>query len=184
MDCMVALPGQLFYSTQIPACLWFLARRRSARGARSRGAELLFVDARRLGRMVTRRHRELTQAEIARIANTYRAWRGAGGTGDYEDVPGFCRSAPLEEIPEARVRAPSGPLRGCRASRRGREPLWNEDEAARLGVEGTGGGGDAVGRRDCEEPRRARLRDGEMTPIDYSKLRLSLQRLVEQHEIS
>ena len=59
---------------------------------------MLFVDARRLGRMVTRRHRELTEADIARIANTYRAWRDGGSTSEYEDVPGFCRSAPLEEV--------------------------------------------------------------------------------------
>ena len=98
VDCMVALPGQLFYSTPIPACLWFLARRRFSGGARKRGDAVLFVDARRLGRMVTRRHRELTEAEIVRIANTYRAWRGADGAGEYEDLPGFCRSAPLEEV--------------------------------------------------------------------------------------
>ena len=88
VDCMVALPGQLFYSTQIPACLWFLARTRTRRG------EILFVDARRLGRMVDRTHRELTDTDIARIAETYRAWRGAG----YADVPGFCKSAPLAEV--------------------------------------------------------------------------------------
>ncbi|MXW72149.1 MAG: SAM-dependent DNA methyltransferase [Acidobacteria bacterium] len=98
VDCMVALPGQLFYSTQIPACLWFLSRRRFGGGLRDRRGEVLFVDARRLGRMVSRRHRQLTDAEIARIADTYHAWRGGKVAGDYEDVPGFCRSAPLEEI--------------------------------------------------------------------------------------
>ncbi len=98
VDCMVALPGQLFYSTQIPACLWFLSRRRFGRGLRDRRGEVLFVDARKLGRMVSRRHRELTDEEIARIADTYHAWRGEAGTGDYEDVPGFCRTAPLDEV--------------------------------------------------------------------------------------
>ncbi|MCY3747122.1 MAG: class I SAM-dependent DNA methyltransferase [Acidobacteria bacterium] len=98
VDCMVALPGQLFYSTQIPACLWFLSRRRFGGGRRDRRGEVLFVDARRLGRMVSRRHRQLTDVEIARIADTYHAWRGGKGAGDYADVPGFCRSAPLEEI--------------------------------------------------------------------------------------
>ena len=90
VDCMVALPGQLFYSTQIPACLWFLARNRGRR------EEVLFIDARTLGAMVDRTHRELTEHDIALIANTYHAWRS--GSEDYEDTPGFCKSAPLEEV--------------------------------------------------------------------------------------
>ena len=192
VDCMVALPGQLFYSTQIPACLWFLARDRTggaatgvgavgagnagagnagagiarigttgagmagagtvgagtaragiaersrpfrdigsrpapaadSRGAgaaapagtatagtaatagvavrsrpfRDRRGEVLFIDARQLGRMVDRTHRELTDADIARIADTYHAWRGEAGAGDYADVPGFCKAASLEEV--------------------------------------------------------------------------------------
>ncbi len=98
VDCMVALPGQLFYSTQIPACLWFLARDRSGGKFRDRGGEILFVDARALGRMVDRTHRELTEDEIGRIANTYHAWRGGEGGGEYADVPGFCRNASLEEV--------------------------------------------------------------------------------------
>ena len=170
VDCMVALPGQLFYSTQIPACLWFLARDRTggaaagvgaagaeiartgttgagpvgagtaragvaersrpfrdtgsrsapatdSRGAgavtagtatagaaersrrfRDRRGEVLFIDARNLGRMVDRTHRELTDEDIARIADTYHAWRGEAGAGDYADVPGFCKAASLEEV--------------------------------------------------------------------------------------
>ena len=98
VDCMVALPGQLFYSTQIPACLWFLARDRRERKCRDRQGDILFIDARALGRMVDRTHRELTDEDIVRIADTYHEWRsGAGGSG-YADVPGFCRSAPLEEV--------------------------------------------------------------------------------------
>jgi len=98
VDCMVALPGQLFYSTQIPACLWFLARDRRDGGFRDRHDEILFVDARNLGRMVDRTHRELTDEDIARIADTYHAWRGEKGAGDYADTPGFCKSAALEEV--------------------------------------------------------------------------------------
>jgi type I restriction enzyme M protein len=98
VDCMVALPGQLFYSTQIPACLWFLARDRKNGKFRDRRGHVLFIDARRLGRMVDRTHRELTNEDIARIAGTYHAWRGEKEAGDYTDVPGFCKSATLEEI--------------------------------------------------------------------------------------
>ncbi len=90
VDCMVALPGQLFYSTQIPACLWFLARGRERRG------EVLFIDARQMGQMLARTQRELTDEDIKRIAATYHAWRG--GSDDYADEPGFCKSASLDEI--------------------------------------------------------------------------------------
>ena len=98
MDCIVALPGQLFYSTQIPVCLWFLARDRRGGKYRDRRSEVLFIDGRRLGRMVDRTHRELTDEDIARIADAYHAWRGEKDTGEYADVPGFCKSATLEEI--------------------------------------------------------------------------------------
>jgi type I restriction enzyme M protein len=98
VDCMVALPGQLFYSTQIPACLWFLARARKNGKFRDRRGHVLFIDARKLGRMVDRTHRELTDEDIARIANTYHAWRAEKGAGEYADVSGFCKSAPLEEV--------------------------------------------------------------------------------------
>jgi type I restriction enzyme M protein len=98
VDCMVALPGQLFYSTQIPACLWFLARDRRNGKFRDRRGQVLFIDGRKLGRMVDRTHRELTDEDIARIAITYHAWRGEKEAGKYADVPGFCKSAPLEEV--------------------------------------------------------------------------------------
>ncbi|MGE3578215.1 MAG: type I restriction-modification system subunit M [Vicinamibacterales bacterium] len=98
VDCMVALPGQLFYSTQIPVCLWFLARNKKNGRFRDRRGETLFIDARKLGTMADRTHRELTDADIAKIAGTYHAWRGDKDAGDYADVPGFCKRATLEDI--------------------------------------------------------------------------------------
>ena len=93
VDCIVALPGQLFRSTQIPACLWFLSRAPSpGGGARGRDGETLFIDARKLGHLVDRTRRDLSPEDIARVANTYHAWRG-GGSGKFVDVPGFCKSA-------------------------------------------------------------------------------------------
>ena len=97
VDCMVALPGQLFYSTQIPVCLWFLARDKRNHRFRDRRAEVLFIDARRMGSLVDRTHRELTEEDIARIASTYHAWRGDTGAGEYQGLPGFVHSATLEE---------------------------------------------------------------------------------------
>ena len=99
VDCMVALPPQLFYSTQIPACLWFLTRSKAANGRyRDRRRCTLFIDARKLGTLVDRTHRELSDEEIARIAATYHAWRGEQDAGEYADIPGFCKSATTEEI--------------------------------------------------------------------------------------
>ncbi len=98
VDCMVALPGQLFYSTQIPVCLWFLARSKKNGRFRDRRGETLFLDARKLGTMVDRTHRELNDADVAKIAGTYHAWRGDAEAGKYEDVPGFCKSATLDDI--------------------------------------------------------------------------------------
>lgn len=96
VDCMVALPAQLFYNTMIPACLWFLARDRTNHKFRNRSNEILFIDARKLGTMINRRNKEFTNEDIAKIAGTYHAWRGEGG--DYEDQPGFCKAATLDEV--------------------------------------------------------------------------------------
>jgi type I restriction enzyme M protein len=98
VDCMVALPGQLFYSTQIPVCLWFLARSKKNGRFRDRVGETLFIDARKLGSMVDRTHRELTDDDLANIAGTYHAWRGDKDAGDYVDLPGFCKAANLDDI--------------------------------------------------------------------------------------
>ena len=100
VDCMVALPGQLFYATQIPVCLWFLTRSKSNSRFRDRRGETLFIDARKLGTMIDRVHRILTDDDIAKIAGTYHAWRGDKGAGKYQDIPGFCKSAPLDDIRE------------------------------------------------------------------------------------
>ena len=101
VDCMIALPGQLFYSTQIPACLWFLARNKNPGGdGRDRRGEVLFIDARKLGHMIDRTRKEFSDEDIARITDTYRAWRGAPEAAPHEDEPGFCKSATLAEIRE------------------------------------------------------------------------------------
>ena len=98
VDCMVSMPGQLFYSTQIPVCLWFLTRNKSNGRFRKRTGETLFIDARKLGSMIDRVHRELTEEDIQRISDTYHAWRGDKSAGNYEDIPGFCKSATLDDI--------------------------------------------------------------------------------------
>jgi len=101
VDCVIALPGQLFYTTPIPACLWFLTRNKGAdkqRGFRARQGKTLFIDARKMGPLIDRTHRELTAEEIGEIAGAYHAWRGEKDAGKYEDIPGFCKSATLEEI--------------------------------------------------------------------------------------
>jgi type I restriction enzyme M protein len=96
VDCMVALPGQLFYSTQIPACLWFLARNKNPGGkSRDRRSEVLFIDARKLGTLVDRTRKEFSYDDIAKIAGAYHAWRDGRS---YDDAPGFCKAAKLEEI--------------------------------------------------------------------------------------
>jgi type I restriction enzyme M protein len=98
LDCMIALPGQLFYTTPIPVCLWFVTRNKANGKFRDRRRQTLFIDARKMGSLVDRIHRDLSDEEIARIARTYHAWRGEKDAGKYEDVPGFCKSATTEEI--------------------------------------------------------------------------------------
>lgn len=98
VDCMVALPGQLFYATQIPVCLWFLAKYEKNGRFRDRRGETLLIDARKLGVLKNRVQRELTDADVERIAGTYHAWRGDKGASQYADVPGFCKAARLEDV--------------------------------------------------------------------------------------
>lgn len=123
VDCMVALPGQLFYSTQIPACLWFLARDRKNSRFRDRRGEVLFIDTRKLGRMADRTHRELTDEDVARIATAYHAWRGEKTAGEYKDEPGFCKSASLDEIRKhSHVLTPGGYV-GAEKQEEDKEPF-------------------------------------------------------------
>ena len=145
VDCMVALPGQLFYSTQIPACLWFLARNR--RGQPSSGArdQILFIDARKLGRMADRTHRELTEEDVARIVDTYHAWRnrvpssskeeeqGESVSGEYADIPGFCKSAALDEVRRHGHVLTPGRYVGAEAQEEDGEPF--EDKMKRLAMQ-------------------------------------------------
>jgi len=123
VDCMIALPGQLFYTTQIPVCLWFLTKNKKAdsdRGYRNREGQTLFIDARKIGSMISRTQKELSAEDIAQIAETYHAWRSGACANDessmmndesktqhsepsthhstYEDVPGFCKSSTTEEV--------------------------------------------------------------------------------------
>jgi type I restriction enzyme M protein len=101
VDCMIALPGQLFYTTPIPVCLWFIAKSKkedSRRGFRNRQGETLFIDARNMGQMIDRTHKELTDDDIAEICRTYHSWRGEEKDGVYKDVSGFSKSVALSEI--------------------------------------------------------------------------------------
>jgi type I restriction enzyme M protein len=127
VECIVALPGQLFYTTQIPVSLWFLNRNKrngSGRGNwRDRRREILFIDARQLGALVDRTHKELTDDDIGRIAGTYHAWRGEPDTGAYEDVPGFCASAKIDKIAENRFVLTPGRYVGSEGAEDDGEPM-------------------------------------------------------------
>lgn len=96
VDCIVALPKQLFYNTGIPACIWFISRKRAGNGDRKRTGEILFIDASEMGFMADRTHREFSDEDIAKISGTYHEWRRRDSK--YEDVKGFCKSANIEEI--------------------------------------------------------------------------------------
>jgi len=96
VDCMISLPGQLFYNTQIPVCLWFITREKKNHKYRNRSKQVLFIDARKMGKMIDRAHKEITDDEIKKISDVYHSWKNENG--DYKDVPGFCKSVDLEEI--------------------------------------------------------------------------------------
>ena len=137
VECIVALPPQLFYTTQIPVALWFLNRnKRNGSGHgnwRDRRGEILFIDARQMGRMVDRTHRELTEDDISRIVSIYHAWRGEPDAGGYEDVAGFCASASLTQVTDNRFVLTPGRYVGFEEAEDDGEPL--AEKIARLKVE-------------------------------------------------
>ena len=129
----VVLPSQLFYTTTIPVCLWFLTKDKSGKARRigpsvslrrPRYGEVLFIDARTLGHMVSRTNRELADADIARIVGTYHSWRGEDADlMPYEDVPGFCASVNLDTIREHQYILTPGRYVGSEAVEDDGEPL-------------------------------------------------------------
>jgi len=183
VDCMVALPGQLFYSTQIPVCLWFLTRNKkgepstSGRGQgegrlRNRKGETLFIDARKLGTLIDRVHRELTDADIAKIASTYHAWRGdaltpsplqgeggdGGRTVEYTDIPGFCKSSTTAEIAIHGYVLTPGRYVGAEEIEEDSEPF--EEKMARLVAELNGQFGESARLEQAIRENLARLGHG------------------------
>ena len=145
VDCMVALPGQLFYSTQIPACLWFLSRNRDRQG------EILFIDARKLGFMVDRTHRDFAPEDIARIARAYRAWRGEEGAERLRRCSRLLQERVAGRGSQARLCAHAGALRWGRGAGGRWRAFCGEDAAADGAVAGAAGRGAKAGRGYCGE---------------------------------
>lgn len=132
VDCMIALPGQLFYGSQIPVCLWFLARNKANGKFVDHRRKTLFIDARKLGYMADRTHRELSNDDITRVARTYHAWRGEKDAGKYDDMPGFCKSATSEEITARGYLLTPGRYVGAEAQEDEGEPF--EEKMNRLNI--------------------------------------------------
>ena len=130
VDCIVALPEKLFFNTGIPVCLWFVAKNRHGNGHRARQGEVLFIDARQLGRMETRTLRVLDDADVARVADTYHAWRSKSPAVPYEDVAGFCKVASLDELERHDFVLTPGRYVGAAEAEVDDEPI--EDKLARL----------------------------------------------------
>lgn len=97
VECIVTLPGQFFYSTQIPVCIWFMSKDKAKTGKRDRKNEILFIDARKLGFMADRTHKEFADKDIKKITQAFHTWRGTAED-DYEDVQGICKAVTLEEV--------------------------------------------------------------------------------------
>lgn len=130
VDAIVALPGQLFFGTQIPACLWILAKDKSngqaaGRTLRDRRQEVLFIDARKMGALIpgSRKQKQLSPEEIGRIAGAYHAWRGEMGDDAYADEPGFCKAATIDEIEDHNFVLTPGRYVGAGAAEEDGEPF-------------------------------------------------------------
>ena len=155
VECMVALPGQLFTNTQIPACIWFLTRNKGERnGYRSRKGETLFIDARNLGFMKDRVLRDFATEDIAKVAGTFHAWKKGEG---YEDIPGFCKAAKIEEIKKRDCVLTPGRL--CRGAAPGgrRRTVRGEDGAPDNHPQGAIRRGRSAGGGNPKEPVGAGL---------------------------
>ena len=130
VDCIITLPGQLFYSTQIPVCLWFIAKNKAPKGLRDRRKEVLFIDARKMGQMVDRTHREFQTEDIRKIADTYHAWRGQTEAGVYEDIKGFCKAVKVDDVVQHEYILTPGRYVGIEVIEEDGEPF--EDKMTRL----------------------------------------------------
>jgi type I restriction enzyme M protein len=136
VECIVAMPGQLFYTTAIPVCLWFLTKDKSDRKVKSerpqrkRTGEVLFIDARQMGHLITRKVKEFSDEEIARIVDIYHAWRGEPNLTPYEDISGFCASVNVQTIREHNHLLTPGRYVGTEEAEEDDEPL--DEKIARL----------------------------------------------------
>lgn len=133
VEAIITLPGQLFYSTQIPVCVWIMTRNKAVRGQRDRKGEILFIDARKLGHMVDRVRRELREEDIRKIAHTFHIWRGIVEGETYEDIQGFCKAATLDEVREHEYILTPGRYVGIEEIEDDGEPF--EEKMARLTAE-------------------------------------------------
>lgn len=129
VECIVTLPGQMFYSTQIPVCLWFTTKSKAKLNERDHRGEILFIDARKEGFMADRTHKEFSQEDIAKVADTYHAWKGTNEQ-EYEDLAGFCKSASLEEVQKQDYILTPGRYVGLAAEEEDSEPF--EEKMERL----------------------------------------------------